>query len=119
MRSEGFKARGAYLSVTLADGRTLRTTHTFNFSLLSGIQCFEWAMSAWKTWDFTKEVMHIAVGFTNLLLNQHQLTLFEDKAEDLLEILDAINDKYGEFSIRSGLLTKTSDYAPDSIAFGR
>ena len=37
----------------------------------------------------------------------------------LTECLDSINNKYGEWTIRSGLITNGQDYAPDSIAFGK
>ena len=40
-------------------------------------------------------------------------------SQELIKSLDSINDKYGEFTIRSGLLVHTQDFAPDAIAFGK
>jgi hypothetical protein len=76
-------------------------------------------MQIWRSWKFETEVMHIAVGFTALEPKVNQLGLFPDRVSLLTPILDKINNKYGEFTIRSSLLTKTADFAPDTIAFGK
>jgi DNA polymerase-4 len=119
MRREGFVAFGMYLSITLADGNYFRRSKKLNFSIETGLQLYQEALKLWKLWNFQENVMHIAVGFTYLSWKTTQLVLFEDKFTNLNPVLDAINNKYGEFTIRSGLLTQTSDFAPDAIAFGR
>src|SRR3989338_1175228 len=79
---------------------------------------------------FPAPVMHIAVGFRDLVKYSEQLELNFGLTDyglnpqsairnKLIDQLDAINDKYGEFTVRSGLLTRTSDFAPDAIAFGK
>lgn len=119
MRAGGFKAYGVYLSVTLTDGTHLGRSKKFKFAVDRGYDVYEQALILWKNWKLHAEVLHIAVGFTNLSLRTLQLPLFKDTGFNLTNTLDEINDKYGEFAIRSGLLTKTSDFAPDSIAFGK
>lgn len=119
MRREGFSAHGIYLSVYLTDGNFFHRSQKLPFSVDTGIELFEQAMRIWRAWQFLAPAVHIAVGFNYLSPKIHQLNLFEDKSWPLTPVLDSINDKYGEFTIRSGLLTDTHDYAPDSIAFGK
>ena len=119
MRAEGFIASGIYLSVLLVDGKYFRQSKKMPFRIETGMEAWEQAMRMWKPWRFSAEVLHIAVGLTYLLRKTEQQALFPDKYLGLTPVLDRINDKYGEFTIRSGLLTKTSEFAPDSIAFGK
>ncbi|GEM_PF-131799 len=168
MRRQGFVANAIYLSVRLVNGESKHQSKKLKFSLETGQELYEQALILWRNWKFNADVMHIAVGFTNLAPRANQLELFDTKIKKsqitnnksqistnnqnikfqrapfgasnldlgiyldfgacdlelsnprrLTHTIDLINDKYGEFTIRSGLLTKTSDYAPDSIAFGR
>ena len=51
-----------------------------------------------------------------------QATLFEEtigKKRKMSQAMDSINDRYGEFTIVSGLLMGTEDVIGDSIAFGK
>jgi DNA polymerase-4 len=119
MRREGFIAHGIYLSVLLVDGSYLHKSHKLKFFVETGLELYHEALKMWKFWDFHAEAQHIAVGFTYLSPKVSQLQLFPNKVETLTPVLDRINDKYGEFAIRSGLLTETADFAPDAIAFGK
>lgn len=171
MRKEGFMAKSFYLSVRMVDGSFFARSKKLKHSINTGLELYQQVMILWRDWEFKSEVMHIAVGFRELVARSCQLSLF-DVAEDfsppfygslktsatevldycsvpihrpqgkltrlpslakyggqvnqrattkfdLTGILDAINNKYGEFTIRSGLLTRTADYAPDAIAFGK
>ncbi len=119
MRKEGMIAQGFYLSILMADGSRCHQSKKLKFSIETGLDLYQEALKIWKSWKFTKEVMHIAVGFTYLEPKVSQLQLFSDKNSPLISTIDKINDKYGEFMIRSGLLTHSSDFAPDAIAFGK
>ena len=119
MRVEGFIASGMYLSITLVDGSYLHRSKKLRFNIETGIELYSEALNIWKSWNFNQEVMHIAVGFNYLLCKTKQLSLFPDKLSSLTPTLDFLNDKYGEFTVRSGLLTETTSYAPDAIAFGK
>lgn len=119
MRKEGFIAFGMYLSVLMADGNSYHQSKRLHFSLETGLDLYQIAMELWKNWHFKADVSHIAVGFIRLQQKSRQLELFADNFSQLIPALDQINDKYGEFTIRSGLLAATSDYAPDAIAFGK
>ncbi|OGE80441.1 MAG: hypothetical protein A2660_03135 [Candidatus Doudnabacteria bacterium RIFCSPHIGHO2_01_FULL_45_18] len=119
MRREGFAASGMYLSIRLVDGNHFHRSKKLQFQIETGLELYREAMAIWQHWNFQLDVMHIAVGFTSLLRKTKQLELFVDKQIKLMPALDLINDKYGEFAIRSGLLTHTQDFAPDAIAFGK
>ncbi|MBX4187860.1 MAG: DNA polymerase IV [Candidatus Doudnabacteria bacterium] len=119
MRHEDFKARGMYLSIRMADGTGYHQSKKLDRDIETGLELFEEAMCIWKHWNFHSEVAHIAVGFFSLFLRTEQLPLFGQRKKHLNDSLDHINNKYGEFTIRSGLLVHTQDYAPDAIAFGR
>src|SRR3989338_7070070 len=139
MRGEGQVARGLYLSIRLTSGEHLGQSKKLAGPIETGLELYEQVMVIWKSWQLQSEAMHIAVGFTNLSPRVNQLKLklncgltdygLNTKSairnlpglgqESLQKCLDTINDKYGEFAIRSGLLTRSADYAPDSIAFGR
>lgn len=119
MRREGFIASGMYLSVLMVDDGYFHQSKKLKFQIETGLQLYEQALKLWHSWVFRNEVMHISVGFTRLMIKTRQQALFPDKFLSLTGTLDGINDKYGEFAIRSGLLTRTSDFAPDAIAFGK
>ncbi len=119
MRAERFIASGMYLSVTLADGGYFHRSKKLRFNIETGLELYTEALDIWKSWQFKHEVLHIAVGFNYLLFKTKQLVLFPDKLSNLIPTLDFLNDKYGEFTIRSGLLVRTSEFAPDAIAFGK
>ena len=119
MRRKGFRAYGWYLSVTLVDSSYFRRSKIIKLPIETGFECYKELLPIFNSWKFNLAVMQIAVGFTHLSPKVHQLSLFADKFSNLTPILDQINDKYGEFTIRSGLLTDTVDFAPDAIAFGK
>ena len=119
MRREAFIASAMYVSVTMVDGIYFHRSKRLGFLIDSGLALYQEVLKIWQSWQFRTEVMHIAVGFTRIQPKVTQLSLFADKYADLTKTLDLINDKYGEFTIRSSLLTKTYDFAPDAIAFGK
>jgi len=119
MRREGFVSSGVYISVRLADGGGFQQFRKLKFKINTGLELYIQAMSLWQSWKFSSPVMHIAVGFTSLSPKMNQTSLWPKQEDNLTPVLDKINDKYGEMMIRPGSLTRTSDYAPDSIAFGK
>lgn len=119
MRSEGFEAKAVSCSITLADGSCLGKTKTLQEPVDTGEQLYQQVLEIWRDWEFKIEVMHVAVRFASLSRKAGQLALFGKDRRELTRCLDSINDKYGEFTVRSGLLFGTADFAPDAIAFGK
>ncbi len=117
MRHERLCAYGFYLSVYFVDGTGIHQQKKLNQPIKRGYELYQHALLLWKDWEFLSNVQNIAVAFTEVKFDYKQLPLFISKEERLNQIIDNINNKYGEFVIRSGLLTNTKDYAPDSIGF--
>ena len=118
MRADGFKAYGVYFTVSTAEGQRFHQSKKLGQEISTGMELFQIAQKIWESWDFASDVAYVAVGFFNLALRHEQLSLFGDNSKKLLDSLDEINDKYGEFTVRPGMLVNTQDYAPDAIAFG-
>ncbi len=119
MRREGFVSSCIYISVRLADGGGFQQSRRLKFKINTGMELYTEVMDLWQSWKFASPVMHIAVGFTSLSPKMNQISFWPEAEDNLTPVLDKINDKYGEMMIRPGSLTKASDYAPDSIAFGK
>ncbi len=119
MRQEKMQASSFYLFLRLVSGEHIGRSKKLVQPIETGLELFDQAALLVANWHISSPVMHIAVGFTALAPKAEQMTLFPQTKLFLTSILDSINDKYGEFTIRSGLLTRSSDFAPDSIAFGK
>jgi DNA polymerase IV len=119
MRRDGYKSRGVYLSVRMADGSGYHQSHKLGYEVDTGGELYQAAKILWKDWRFHSPVAQVAVGFFSLVERNEQLPLFGQSSRALNDSLDKINDKYGEFTIRPALLAHTQDYAPDAIAFGK
>lgn len=118
MRREGFKASGLYLSIATSDGQYLHQSKKLDYQIETGVELYDAVMIMWRDWKLTADASKIAVGFFRLSDRHEQLSLFGHTSKRLTDSLDLINDKYGEFTIRSGLLVHSKSYAPDAIAFG-
>ncbi len=119
MRAQNLCAYGIYFSLSCANGSGFHKLKKLKSFVDRGVELYEQAQVIWKNWKIVSDVSHIAVGFVDLKSRYDQLSLFSNKDYGLTKILDQINNKYGEFTVRSGLLTDTSSYAPDAIAFGK
>jgi DNA polymerase IV len=118
MRRGDYKARGFYLSLSLADGSYFHQSKKLDYDIETGSELYDAAMVMWRDWRLAANVVKIAVGFFRLTDRQEQLPLFGQASKQLNDSVDLINDKYGEFTLRSGMLVHSKDYAPDAIAFG-
>jgi DNA polymerase-4 len=119
MRQEGFAASSIYFHLRLANRESIGASKRLKFQVATGQELYEEALKMWETWKISSPVMHMAVGFSGLAPKVHQLSFWSQDEDHLTPALDQINDKYGEFTVRPGLIMKSSDYAPDSIAFGQ
>jgi DNA polymerase-4 len=120
MRKEGFCARGIYLVIDCGGGKFgFAKSKRLGFLVESGQQFYEQANLLLAGWRPDAEVKRIAAGFMMLKQRASQLDMFGDGQRRLLEAMDFVNDRYGEFFVRSGFLARCSDFAPDSIAFGK
>ncbi len=119
MRAAGYSANGLYVGIRLAKHDGIHKVKRLLDPINKGSEYAEYIYKMWENWEFPSEVANIAVGFTDLVVRRNQMVLFDDHQRALTDTLDQINNKYGEFTIRSGLLTNSKDWAPDAIAFNK
>jgi DNA polymerase-4 len=119
MRHEGFKASNIYVSLRFSDRTYFHRSLRLKYQINTGRALYEEVLKMWQTISFRSPVVHVAVGFSRLCPDVSQLSFWPDDEDNLTPALDKLNDKYGEFMVSSGLLAKTSAFAPDSIAFGK
>jgi DNA polymerase IV len=62
----------------------------------------------------------VGISSTNLLKNYNQWPLFvsEQKQRKVLEALDKVNDRFGEFTVKRAFLNKTESLGRKSVGFG-
>jgi hypothetical protein len=71
-------------------------------------------LSGYKKW-----VRNLAVSVYDLIPHQsEQLEMFSSKSHAVAEVMDKINDKYGEFVITPALMMGMDETILDRIAFG-
>jgi DNA polymerase IV len=122
MRRSGYMAHGIYIRIRLVNGVSFSRVKKLKYTVSTGLELYQQVLTIWNPWEFKADIMHIAVGFHSLVdrVDQLELPYRSDRpAKSLIVWLDAINNKYGEFTIQSALITKTKSYAPDAIAFGK
>jgi DNA polymerase-4 len=119
MRKDGFVAGGFYFGIFCANGESYFKSKKINFFMNTGEGLFTQAVIFWRSWVFQSDVSKIALGFNNLKRYSCQLDLFSSREQRLTDALDAVNDRYGEFTIKSATLMHNQAYSPDAIAFGK
>jgi DNA polymerase-4 len=119
MRKKGYMSGGLYLNIFCADGKIFSQSKKIHFFINTGGQFYDQAMLLWRGWEFSSDVTKIALGFIYLKKYTYQLNIFSNREQRLINALDSVNDKHGEFSIRSGALINNKLYSPDAIAFGK
>jgi DNA polymerase-4 len=121
MRADGMQAYGVYLNAFTELREPYHKSLTLPHPLLTGVDLFHAVRGVWDTWRFASNVTYLACGFFRVRQRHTQMSLFGPKVgEDngLVQTLDDINDKYGEFTIRSGMIVHRESDSPDAIAFG-
>ena len=125
LRLSGLQAEGVYLGIKFL--RNEDNSHGFRKHLKT--QPFfdnnSFSSLVFKLWqEIPKDYLplKIAVTLFNLTkLVNRQYHLFEsyEKTENISLAIDAVNDKYGAFTVKSADVLLAGDSAPDRISFGR
>ena len=79
---------------------------------------FRVAVAILDTTKLTQPVRQLGVRLSNLKYHAEQLSLFEEvqKKSDAIKAMDSINDRYGEFKVRTLDQGKAFYGAPSSIS---
>ncbi len=128
LRSSGGYATGIGLALNFADHTTWHTTHQGDSMLLDDASLLSSALALYEkspnrvTAKFEeRSVKKIAVTCFGLVEDNGQLSCLVDtiKQKSLVQSLDSLNDKWGEYSITYGSFLGSAGHVRDSIAFGK
>ncbi len=127
LRHAGYKARGVHVAIAYRDGSFWHKGVTQDKLIFDTRDIYKKAFKILCSCPYLKPacagrpVREIAVSSFNLMKHSLcQLELFEDvaKKESLVNSIDKINDRWGDFVITPGRMLGTKDSVPDRIAFG-
>lgn len=100
-RKYGFIGKKVSLTVRYPDFKTFtKQTTLYDFTNHTH-EIYKSAVSLLNTFRLNNGVRLLGVSLLNLIRDNNQMTLFEDRRKDkaLLQAVDAVNDKYGDFKL--------------------
>jgi DNA polymerase-4 len=121
LRKGGYKARGVHVSVSYRDGTYWHHGRLVGKELFDSRDIYKEAFKILSMSPYKKPVAVLAESCFDLTkYSQTQVELFDDveKKSGLVNALDSINSKWGDFVITPARMLDTKEYVPDRIAFG-
>jgi DNA polymerase-4 len=112
LRRRGYEGNVVHATIRFSDFDTVSKQRKLPFFLDDGALIFEWAKKIFQELDRPqKPVRLLGVSVSSLRPSGRGGWLFEElgRRQSLLQALDSINDKYGEFTLRPALLTFPED----------
>lgn len=121
MRKSGHRARGVHLALLYRDG-----THWHQGAIQPGLvfdsrDIYKAALRILSHAPCLKPVHTLAVSCFDLVEGNHLQTTFLDdliKKERLVQAVDDINERWGDFVITPAHMLGTDSFVPDRISFG-
>ncbi len=109
LREQDFAGRTVTIVVRYSDMRTISHQRSLNKYLDDGYAIYQVASSLLKEHVKGKRAIRlVGVCVSSLVKGTRQLDLFSNgRDRTILETMDAINDRYGEFSIRRAVLVES------------
>lgn len=120
LRRGGYKARGVHLSILYRGGGYWHMGRKLPFAIFDTKDIYNQMISLFNLSE-GRPVAIIAVSvFALEEISVNQLALFEDviRKENLVKAVDAVNTRWGEFTLASGRMLGTDNFVKDRIAFG-
>jgi DNA polymerase-4 len=121
LRSHGYFAHGVHFSVLFRDGTHWHHGQKSQAALFETQEIYRHLFRIFHHCPYRKPVAVVAVSCFNLQDNKAlQLDLFgdTDKKYRLVQAVDTINERYGDYVITPAMMLGTNGYVPDRIAFG-
>jgi DNA polymerase-4 len=112
LRRRRYEGCVVHTTIRFSDFGTLSKQRKLPFFVRDGAVIFEWAKKIFQEIDRPREPIRLlGVSVSSLRKSGEERWLFEELRlrGQLLETLDAINDKYGEFTLRPAFLTFPED----------
>lgn len=121
LRSSGAHATGIGLALNFADHSSWHTTHNFQINLFTDADLLSKVLSLYHSQAPNKFVKKISFTCFGLTHDSGQLSCLIDtvKQKSLVTALDALNDKWGEYSLTYGSMMGSRGHVKDAIAFGK
>ena len=121
LRKAHYKVQGVHLAISFKDHSFWHKGSKTSRVLYDSRDIYKEAFALLAACPYVKPVAKVAVSSFNLIkANSSQLELFEDilRKESLINAVDKINERWGNFVIYSGRMLNTKNIVPDRIAFG-
>jgi len=101
MRREGFYGKRVALTVRYSDFFTFSKQKTFSKWMNSGNEIFQDAFEIFESISHPKPIRLLGVGVSLLKKEGCQLDLFEkrDKKDSLLQAMDRVNERFGDWTL--------------------
>ncbi len=105
MRKAGYRGKSVTIMLRFSDFRTLIRQKSFRNHTDDGKEIYRVALSLVETFSEEKPVRLLGVSVSSLIRGISQPPLFKNEIKRMLILSasDRINDKYGEFTLSSGL----------------
>ena len=120
-RRAGYKAKGVHLAIAYRDGTFWHQGVTTTRILFDSRDIYRVAFRLLNRSPYRKAVRELAVSVFNLIDEPSlQLELFDDlrKKERIVNAVDAVNERWGDFVITPARMLGTKNAVIDRIAFG-
>jgi len=106
LRRNCFRGKRVILTVRFSDFTTLTRQKTAPASLTRGKEIYRLALRIWDSIGDERPVRLLGVTVSHLLRPSNQLSLFSrsNRLAALWEVIDRVNDKYGDFTLTWGSL---------------
>lgn len=121
LRTAGYRAKGVHLALVFRDWDYWHKGVTLPDYIFDSRDIYKMAFRLLQSCPQRKPVREIAESVFHLEKHEHsQLGLFEDtiKKEKLVEAVDTINKRWGNFVITPAMMMGTEDLVIDRVAFG-
>lgn len=121
LRAAGYKAGGVHLAIYFRDGSLWHQGRLTQKVLFDSRDIYREIFRLFLVCPHRKPVRNLAVSVFNLVKeDQIQLELFADviKKERLIEAVDVVNHRWGNFVVAPARMIATDNVVLDRIAFG-
>lgn len=121
LRASGAQATGIGLALIFGDKTHWHTTHQGHMVLYDDASLLTGALALYEQYSPKKPVKKVAVTCFDLVEDLGQLSCLVDtvKQKSLVNSLDTLNNKWGEYSVTYGSMLGSTGHVKDAIAFGK
>ena len=122
LRSKGYYAKGLKLFLKFEDGSYFNKSLSLNYPIFATADIYRAINKIFRSLQLQSNVREISISVFNLYpKNFRQLDLFLQPGQDpnnLAEVSDSINNRYGEFTLIPALMANMRDLIIRRVAFG-